>query len=185
VRRHPPALARRYARALHEVAVAEGGDRAQTLETELGALLALLEGNAELAATLAHPALPAETRGRILRAIVEQAGGSPLLVRLVAVLASHERVEMLRALVLAYGEELNTAEGIAAATAVSAVPLDEPQRKALTSALGAAVGKRIELVSQVDPAVLGGLLVRVDGRTYDGSVRAHLDALRRRLVAEG
>jgi F-type H+-transporting ATPase subunit delta len=184
VRRHPPALARRYARALHDVAAAEGGNRTQSLRTELSALLALLEGNAELAATLAHPALPAETRGRILRAVVEQAGGSLLLARLVALLANHERVEMLAALVLAYGEELNAAQGVAAAAAVSAVPLDESQRNALTSALGAALGKRIELASQIDPAVLGGLLVRVGGRTYDGSVRARLDALRRRLVAE-
>jgi F-type H+-transporting ATPase subunit delta len=183
VKRHPRALARRYARALHEVAVAEGGDRAQKLRGELAALVALLEGNAELAATLSHRALPAEVRGRVLRAVAEQVGGSPLLSRLVALLASRERVEMLGALALAYGEELNAAQGVVAATAVSAVPLDEPQREALKSALGDAVGKRIELEGQVDPAVLGGVLVRVGGRTYDGTVRARLHALRRRLAA--
>ncbi len=90
---------------------------------------------------------------------------------------------MLGALVEAYGEELNAAQGVVAATALSAVPLDEPQRKALTSALGDAVGKRVELASQVDPAVLGGVLVRMGGRNYDGTVRAQLDALRRRLAA--
>ena len=183
MKRHPPALARRYARALYEVAAAEGGGRAQELGSELGALLALIEGNAELAATLAHPTLAAEARGRVLRVVVERAGGSPLVGRLVALLASHERVEMLGALVEAYGEELNAAQGVVVATALSAVPLDEPQRKALTSALGDAVGKRVELASQVDPAVLGGVLVRMGGRNYDGTVRAQLDTLRRRLAA--
>ncbi len=183
MKRDLPALARRYARALHDVAVAEGGGRAQQLRSELSALVALVEGNAELAVALSHPALPPEARGRALRAVVEQAGGSPLLSRLAALLASHERVEMLGALVLAYDEELNAAQGVVAATAISAVPLEESQREALTSALGDTVGKRIELASQVDAAVMGGVLVRVGGRNYDGTVRTRLDALRRRLAA--
>ncbi len=183
MKRHPRALARRYARALYEVAAADGADQAQRLGSELRALVALLRGNAELSAMLAHPTLPAETRGRVLRAVVEQAGGSPLLGRLVALLVSRDRVAMLDALVLAYTEVLHAAQGVVAATAVSAVPLDEPQRAALASALGVAVGKRIELTSHVDPAVLGGVLVRMAGRNYDGTVRAQLHALRNRLAA--
>ena len=65
------------------------------------------------------------------------------------------------------------------AEAVSAVALPDPQRQALAAALGDAV----ELRTRVEPQVLGGLLVRVGGKTYDGTVRMRLDALRRRLAA--
>lgn len=182
MKRHPPALARRYARALYDVALAQGADQARRLAGELVDLVALLERHPELQAALSHPALPAESRGRALSAVVEKAGGSPLLGRLVALLARRERLGMLGALAAAYREELNAAQGIVAATAVSAVALDAAQTVALASALGAVVGKRIELASEVDPAVLGGVLVRMDGHNYDGTVRAKLEALRRRLA---
>jgi F-type H+-transporting ATPase subunit delta len=183
LKRHPRALARRYARALYEVAVAQGADQAQRLGGELADLSALIQGSPKLSATLSDPALPAEARGRVLRAVVEKTGGSPLLGRLVALLASRERIGILGALVEAYGQELGAAQGVVAATAVSAVPLDDSQRDALTRALGASAGKRVELTSQVDPAVLGGLLVRMGGQNYDGTVRGQLLALRRRLAA--
>lgn len=183
MKRHPRALAHRYARALYEVASAAGTAQAQALRSELDALVALLQANPELSATLAHPGLPAEARGRVLRAVVEQAGGSALLGRLVTLLASRERLETLGALAVAYGEELNTAQGVVSANAVSAVPLSEAQRKALAKALAAGAGKRVELTSEVDPAVLGGVLVRMGGHNYDGTIRAQLVALRRRLAA--
>jgi F-type H+-transporting ATPase subunit delta len=183
MKQHPRTLARRYARALHQVAVAEGGDRPRQLRSELDTLLALLEKNPELAATVSHPALRAEARARALCTILEKAGGSALLARLVALVVGRERVGMLRPLAEAYGEELLAAEGTVAATAVSAVPLDEPQRLALATALSQAAGKRVDLTNQVDPAVIGGALVRMGDRTYDGTVRAHLSALRRRLAA--
>jgi len=67
--------------------------------------------------------------------------------------------------------------------AVSAVPLAEAQRAALAQALGSAVGRNVELEARVDPAVLGGVRVTVGGRTYDGTVRSRLAALRERLVS--
>jgi F-type H+-transporting ATPase subunit delta len=183
VKRHPRALARRYVRALYDVAAAAGVGQAQRLGRELAELDALLQGHPELSAALSHPAVPAEARARMLLAVVTQAGGSELLGRLVTSLVSRERLEMLGALRVAYDEQLNAAQGVVAATAVSAVPLDEAQTKALAGALGAAVGKAVALAKQVDPAVLGGVLVRMGGRNYDGTVRAQLLTLRRRLAA--
>jgi F-type H+-transporting ATPase subunit delta len=183
VKRHPRALARRYARALHEVAAAAGASEAQRIGRELGELADLLQSHPELSATLSQPGVPAEARGRVLHAVVAQAGCSALLGRLVTLLASRERLEMLGALRVAYDEQLNAAQGIVAATAVSAVELDGAQSTALAGALGAAVGKQVALVRQVEPAVLGGVLVHMGGRNYDGTVRAQLEALRRRLAA--
>jgi len=119
----------------------------------------------------------------VLSSVVALAGGSEQLGRLVTLLAKRERLEMLGALRVSYQEQLLAAQGIVAATAVSAVSLDEAQTKALAGALGAAVGKAVALARQVEPAVLGGVLVRMAGRNYDGTVRAQLHALRNRLAA--
>jgi F-type H+-transporting ATPase subunit delta len=70
---------------------------------------------------------------------------------------------------------------VTAAEAVSAVELPPPQTTALASALGKVAGGEVELRSRVDPQVLGGLVVRMGGKTYDGSVRGRLAALRETL----
>jgi F-type H+-transporting ATPase subunit delta len=74
---------------------------------------------------------------------------------------------------------------VLAAEAVSAVPLDEAQTRAVTEALRAAAGREIDLRARVDPRLLGGMLVEMEGRTYDGSVRARLVALRRAMAGTG
>jgi F-type H+-transporting ATPase subunit delta len=64
------------------------------------------------------------------------------------------------------------------------VPLDDGQTRAVAEALRRATGQEVELVTRADPALLGGLLVNMAGRTYDGTVRGRLRALRERLVGQ-
>ncbi len=183
MREHPRILARRYARALFEVARGEGAAVEAPLRGQLESFVRLLETNRQLQSTLANPALAPELRRRVLDAVGERARLAPLLSRLIRLLLEHEQLELLPALAEAYAEERNAAAGIVSATAVSAVPLDDAQKKALANALCDAVGRRVELKGEVDAGLLGGILVRVAGRTYDGSVRGRLAALRRRLAA--
>ncbi len=171
----PPALARRYARALLQAA----GGEARALRDELRVFGPLVEGHRELRRALFDPALGSETRRRLLAAIAERAGASPLLRRLLDLLAVRDRVSLLPHVIEAYAELANAAHGVVSAEVVSAVPLAEVQRQYLAAALGGVV----ELRSRVDPDLVGGVLVRVGGTTYDGSVRTRLAALRRRLAS--
>ena len=66
----------------------------------------------------------------------------------------------------------------AEAEVVSAVPLTDGEVHALRTKLKKITGKRIELLFEIDPSVIGGLIVRVDGRVIDASVRKDLDNLR-------
>ncbi len=68
--------------------------------------------------------------------------------------------------------------GIAEAEVVSAVPLTDGEVNALRTKLKKITGKRIELLFEIDPSVIGGLIVRVDGCVIDASVRKDLDNLR-------
>ena len=85
----------------------------------------------------------------------------------------------------AYAKLWNAQRGVVAAEAVSAVPLDAAQTRDVAKALGAATGREVDLPARVDPRLLGGMLVKMEGRTYDGSVRGRLLALRRTLAGTG
>jgi F-type H+-transporting ATPase subunit delta len=174
----PRALVRRYARALVSVATERSADEALALRDELAAFAALLERHGALRATLLQPGLRPEPRRRLVRALAERAGASELLRRLAELLADRDRLSILPTLAVAYAEELNAARGVVTAEAVSAAPLGTAQLRGLAAALG----RGTEVQPRVDPSVLGGLLVRVGGRTYDGTVRARLAALRHRLA---
>jgi F-type H+-transporting ATPase subunit delta len=176
------ALARRYARALFDAAARQGPEAPLALRDELRAFAPLVTGHAELRHALLHPGLGAEPRRRVLAALADRAGASVLLRRLVELLASRDRVALLPDVVEAYAEIANAARGVVSAEAVSAVALPEAQARALAVALGGPAGPA-ELRCRVDPELVGGLLVRVGGKTYDGTVRARLAALRRRLAA--
>jgi F-type H+-transporting ATPase subunit delta len=183
VKAQPRALARRYAKAVLEVAPAQGPGAAAALGRELSGLAALLQGSDELRRALDNPALGAEARRRVLAGLSAHAGASPLLCRLLDLVATHDHVSLLPALAEEYERALNQSEGRVSAEAVTATPLAEAQRSALAQALCSAVGKSVELKARVDPAVLGGVLVKVGGRNYDGTVRAQIAALRQRLAS--
>jgi F-type H+-transporting ATPase subunit delta len=178
MKQSPQAAARRYARALLEVALAKG-DPARLLR-ELQETAALLETNGELRRALTHPGLGAERRQKLVKAVFES--GSELLQRLLALLAEKDRIALLPHVSQAFSHALNHHRGVVEAEAASAVALDEAQRTALAAGLQKATGREVELKTRVDAAVLGGLVVTMGGRTYDGSVRAQLQLLRQRLV---
>jgi F-type H+-transporting ATPase subunit delta len=174
--------ARQYARALLELAEERGGDEPLGLRDELRQLAALVE-EPVLRTAITHPGVDSDSRRRALVAIVESAGASELLVRVVALLAGRGHLSLLPALGEVYGALVNARRGIVPAEATGAIPLSAKQEGALAKALRATAGGELELTTTVDPRVLGGLSVKMGGRTYDGTVRGHLAALRRSLAS--
>ena len=100
------------------------------------------------------------------------------------VLAGRERLELLPELERLYSRLWNAHRGVVQAEALTVDPLSEAQRTRLAQALGRLTGREVELTALPAPEILGGLVVRMDGKVYDGSVRGRLRALRERLVGE-
>lgn len=173
------AVARRYARAILEVASDEG--RARELRGELEAAARALEASPELRRALLHPAIAADKKRAVVAAVFAQ--GSPLLLRVLDLLAVRRRLALLGGVAEAYTRALLQSENVEPAEVVTATPLAPADAERIRQALGAAIGKGIELKASVDPALLGGVLVTLAGRNYDGSVRGRLAALKRRLAA--
>jgi F-type H+-transporting ATPase subunit delta len=182
VRAREPGAARRYARALLDVALQQQGDP-EALRAELGQTAALLVAQKDLRSALEHPALSAEAKKKLVDAVW---GGraSPLLLRLLGLLADRGRIALVPAIAESFAALWNAHRGVVAAEAVSAAALDEAQSRAVAETLRKATGKDVELTTRVDQTLLGGLMVKMAGKTYDGTVRGRLRALRQRLVGE-
>jgi F-type H+-transporting ATPase subunit delta len=171
--------ARRYARALLDVAL-KGGQDAGALRADLDEAVRMLKSSRELQQALEHPALPVEKKKKLLQAVF--AGrGSALLLKLLDLLVERRRLALVPHVARTYATLWNAHRGVSAAEAVSAVALSKEEEAALQKALQSVTGKDVELVTRVDPSLLGGLLVNMDGRTYDGSVKTRLVSLREHL----
>jgi F-type H+-transporting ATPase subunit delta len=182
MKRGEQAASRRYARALLEVAFESPDGDPAALRRDLEAAAALLESQVELADALSNPALPPEVKRKVVEEV--WGGASPLLRRLLGMLTDRGRTALLSTIAAAFAQLWNAARGVLPAEATSAVALSDEQQGAVQRALGRATGRDVELTTAVDPALLGGLLVRVGGQVYDGTVRGRLRALRERLAAD-
>jgi len=177
--RRDQGAARRWARALLDVSLQQGDPAA--VRRELREVGATIQSHPELRAALEHPALSSEAKRKLVAALWG-GRGSKVLGRLLDMLAERGRVPLLPAIEEAFIALWNAQRGAVSAEAVSAVPLDEAQTRAVAEALGRATGKEVELQTRTDPAVLGGVVVNMAGSTYDGTVRGRLRALRQQLV---
>lgn len=178
MRKAPLSVARRYARALLDVALQKGG--ADALAAELSTVAGTLESQPELRRVLMHPALSSEKKAKVATQVFKSV--APLLSKLIGLLVERDRVALLSAIRDAYTDLWNEQRGVVAAEAISAAPLLDAQQKALAAAAKKLAGREVTLKSSVDPSLLGGVVLRMNGRTYDGSLRAQLRALRERLA---
>lgn len=175
----PQAAARRYARALLEVAVAEADPAAVRADLESAAQI--YRHNAELRTALNLRGIGPDRRKKLVAALF--AGrASVRFLRLVELLAEKDRIPLLPLIADAFAQADNDRLGILAAEAVTATPLDDAQAAALRAALQQASGQQIALAARLDASLLGGLVVTLGGRTYDGSVRTQLATLKQRLL---
>lgn len=184
----PRPVARRYARALLEVTdtkttvPGETLPSAETIATELRLSLELLESSPELRRAFQDPLLPLARKRALLRAVWTKAQASPLMVRLLDLLVEHGRAALLPAVEEAFRHAWNVRRGVVEAQAVTVEAIETGQRDALRKALARLSGQDVELRTELDPRLIGGVLVRMAGKSYDGTVRGRLRAMRSRLV---
>jgi F-type H+-transporting ATPase subunit delta len=175
------AVARRYAKALFQLAVEAG--QVDGVRAELDALAAALAGSRGLADVLLQPLHPVEQRRGVLRALAERLGAGPLLRNFYQVLIDHRRLIDFDAIRAEFARLADERKGVERAQVRSARPLSDAQRERLRRALGARVGSEVELDVSVDPALLGGLVAQVGDVVFDGSVRTQLRQLRSSLAS--
>ena len=176
------AAATRYARALFDVAQKEGD--IQQVGRDLGAFAALVSGNEGLARTFANPAIPAARKRAVVDQLLARAGGlSPIVAKLLLMLAERDRLVLIPDLVAAYETRLMDHANVVRAQVTTAVPLTDDRIDALRQGLAQATGRQVQLEARVDPAIIGGAVARIGSTVFDGSVTMQLQKVKERLSA--
>jgi F-type H+-transporting ATPase subunit delta len=169
-------VAGRYASALYELA-----DQAKCLDAvadDLRALRGLVEENEDVARVVASPVLSRDAQVAAMTELGEKAGFQDLTVKFLGLLARNRRLAALRPAVGAFLAELASRRGEITAEVTSAQPLNDGHLESIKSALAQALGSKVALDSRVDPALIGGMVVRVGSKMIDSSLATKLQKLR-------
>ena len=172
--------AKMYGGSLYDLAAEEG------LETrvldELDEAAKLIRDDPEYLRLLSTPSIPKKERCGLLDEALR--GQVHLYVlNFLKILCEKGTLRELSGCARAYRIRYNQAHGILEATAISAIPLTEPQRAALHAKLESLTGKTIDLKTKVDAKVLGGIRLDIEGTELDGTVQNRLASLRRDIAA--
>ena len=171
--------ARRYAEAAFGIAERDG--TVDRWLADLDAAAAVL-GQEDAMRLLASPAVPLAARQDVARRVLGERVAPPAR-NLVFLLLRRGRIELLPAVAREYRRLNDRRAGISHATVTSAAPLDDAERGAIAARLASLAAGRVEASYEVDPALLGGVTVRLGDRLIDGSVLGRLERLRNRLAA--
>ena len=173
------ALARRYARAL--LLAAEDKGETERVLAELASFAKVLESEPRLRLVLFSPEVE---RSRKKALVTELLSGqvSELFLRFLLVLIDANRQTLIREILGEYEKLLDQRLGRVRARTTTAVPLPDDLREKLRQTLARTLDAKVELYTNVDPEILGGLIVRVDGKVYDASVRHRLEMMRETLL---
>lgn len=172
------AVARRYAKALFALAKEEQALE-QTVE-QLQRMAALVDDPA-IGPTLRSPLLSAERRRQLAQTLARELSLSDLLTRFVGVLADQQRLKQLPAMAEYFQLLLDQELGQVRITMRSARTLDAQQQEQIAGVFARLTGKQVVPTVAVDPELLGGVVVEVGSKVYDGSVRTQLERLAKEL----
>jgi F-type H+-transporting ATPase subunit delta len=183
----------RYARALLDVAVNEAGrDRAagdsrvievlHRLVQELEEFVKLFSEHPELERVLLDPIIPVPRKQAAVAALTARLQMSPVLAKLIALLAARDRLVLLPDLLEAFRERVLDHQNIVRAEVTTADSLPDDRARAFERGLARVTGRTVKLATKVDPSIIGGVVARIGTTVYDGSITTQLKKMRQRLV---
>lgn len=173
--------AARYARALLDVATKESADL-DKIATDLDDFIKFLKAQPALERVLLNPAVPAPRKRAAMVEITKLARLSPVVSKLLVLLADRDRLGLLTDLAAAYHDMLADRQQVVGAEIISAEPLPRQRVEAIEKRLATITGKRVVMTTRVDKEIIGGVVARVGSTVYDASVATQLKKIRERLT---
>jgi F-type H+-transporting ATPase subunit delta len=179
----PSGVAERYSTALFELGL-EANALDQILD-ELNRFHEAMDAVDDLARLVKSPVFSADEQTRAIAAILQQMQIEGLTANFLKLIAKNRRLFALPDMIKAFRAAVARHRGQTSAAVISATKLEEGQVRALQSALKAALQKDVQLEERVDPALLGGLIVKVGSRMIDTSLRTKLNSLKQVMKEVG
>jgi F-type H+-transporting ATPase subunit delta len=169
-------VAGRYATALFELAREAGA--IGTVETSLTQFKSSLNASDDLRQFVRSAVFSASTQVKALGALLKVMEIDPMTQNLLLLLAKNRRLSAVDDIIRAYDALAASHRGEVAARVTSAQPLTAEQMQSLNATLQARLGKTPRIEADVDPSLLGGLVVKVGSRMIDTSLKAKLNTLK-------
>jgi len=175
-------IAKRYARAFFAIAAKE--KRYEEFSQELSRFSAILKENKNLSEFLANPVFDQPDKKAVLESVLEKIRISPMTANFLKLLVDKRRIGILSDIEGCYRELMDTALKKVRVHVKTAFPLTGELSDRLQMGLEGLTGRKVEMTVLEDPALLGGIVVRVGDTLYDGSIRTQLNNIRNLLGEE-
>jgi len=168
--------ASRYGAAIFELASDTGS--VPKVEKELVSIKKMIVGSSQLSEMIASPLISAKDKAAALSALAKKAKLSKLVSDFVGLVATNGRAADLIKCIDSFLARQAAAKGTVFAHAKTASALGATQKTKLAAGLKQALGQTVKLETEVDPRLLGGLIVQVGSRMFDSSLKTQLEGLK-------
>ncbi len=173
-------LATGYAHALFEVADKRGG--AEDIEKDLDGIKDLLGTNTKFRDILYHPSITKTEKKDIIDKIIAPLCSSKWVKNLLYILVDKRRERMLDYLPDVFKGVAGRIRGVVSVKVQTAFPLTETRLVKLKEKLEKLTKKKVELETEVNNEIIGGMVIRIENKIIDGSVVNHLKNLKKNLL---
>jgi F-type H+-transporting ATPase subunit delta len=171
-----------YATALADIALEQGA--AEPVKKQLEDFGAAYAESAELRSVLSSPAVERTAKHGVIEKLATRMGASRIVRNFLFIVVDNQRTHLLPEILQTFDTVIRQRQGVAEAEVASAAELTPPQKTQLQQTLEGLTGRKVQAKYSLDPALLGGAVVRIGDTIYDGSVRNRLNQMRARLTAE-
>ncbi|RXT01119.1 F0F1 ATP synthase subunit delta [Ammoniphilus sp. CFH 90114] len=171
-------VAKRYAQALFEVASEK--QQIDLVEQELDQVKQLFNDNPAFLQFLQHPQLAGETKKQEVKAIFE-GKLSEITLNFLNLLIDKKREDIFAIIPQYFTDKANEARGLVDAVVVSVKELTEAEKQGIAESFKKLLNKEVRVTNQIDQTIMGGVVVQVGDRLYDGSVAGRLNRLQQSL----
>jgi F-type H+-transporting ATPase subunit delta len=173
------ASAKRHAQAVFQLALQN--NEVEKWRAELITIATALS-DPQLLAILENPKVHLGDKEQLIHKCLPEL--SQLATNFVYLLIAKQRLGILSQIVTEYEHMADSYQGLEHAKVTTAVPIDKEEQKKLAERMAAITKKQVVLTIEVDPAIVGGFVARIGDRLIDGSTKAKLEALKKKLVTQ-
>jgi F-type H+-transporting ATPase subunit delta len=176
----PSAILGRYSRSLAEIAFEENQE--QAVSEDLQNFEEIFRAVPDLLEVFHAPAIPREAKEKLLAELMAKYPVNTITSNFLRILLQHNRIMYFQQIAGEYLKAMNERKGVVSARVTAAAPLSQENLKTLEAKLAGITGKLVSIESQTDASLLGGVVVQIGSTIFDGSIRAQLSEMKRRLT---
>lgn len=172
-------IARRYAEALADAAIARG--QVAQIDSDVRAFVDLMRDSRELYDLFASPIVSQRDKSKVLDTIISRTRPNQMTANLLGTMLNNYRLHYLSEMYEQFRRIINERAGVVVAEVTTAQPLGQTEQAQLSRKLEGMTGKQVQFQFKTDPELIGGVVTRIGSVVYDGSVRTQLQEIKQKL----